>query len=431
MIHEAPCQPNALAAGLIKAVNAACGNPIYFDHEKSRAVKPHVETLVFDFFRKNKPDEPAQTQQRKPVTRQGPATVASPPTVVPPTFQETMLGHETPSTKGLVVEERSHIGSAVEEAAIFFASGSDDQALATLKAYLAEHPKETNAQPWLMLLELYQQQREKALFEELALEFVMRFERSAPSWVEPDVVDERKTERTASDYYALKGALGEANSVDLDRMTTVANAGTGLRLDLSRVEGIESAFAAELARKLKELRKAGTAIRLISPDKLKRLVADAAATTDRGRWELLFEILQITGAQTEFEDQAIEYAIAFEESPPSWEEPPARVDAGAEDDDIPEEIEDAYYFKGALESGAEPQLKELAKYAASRADVLIDMADVPRIDFTFVGQFIEALIQLTAQGKTLTIRSANEMVQALLAVMGINQFATLQKKKAR
>lgn len=343
-----------------------------------------------------------------------------------------MLGHETPSTKGLVVEERSHIGSAVEEAAIFFASGSDDQALATLKGYLAEHPKETNTQPWLMLLELYQQQREKALFEELALEFVMRFERSAPSWVEPDVVDERKVERTSSDYYALKGTLGEANRVDLERMTTVASAGTGLRLDLGRVEGIESTFAAALAQKLKELRKSGTAIRLISGDKLRRLVADAGATSDRGRWELLFELLQITGAQTEFEDQAIEYAIAFEESPPSWEEPPALLEQSTEDEEeAAEEIEDAFHFKGSLTSGSEQQLKELAKYAASRGDVLIDLAEVPRIDFTFVGQFIEALIQLTAQGKTLTIRGANEMVQALLAVMGITQFATLQKKKAR
>lgn len=343
-----------------------------------------------------------------------------------------MLGHEAPSTKGLVVEERSHIGSAVEEAAIFFASGSDDQALATLRAYLAEHPKETNAQPWLMLLELYQQQREKALFEELALEFVMRFERSAPSWVEPDVVDEqRKGERASSDYYALRGMLGEANRADLERMMTVANAGTGLRLDLGRIEGIESAFAATLAQKLKDLRKAGTAIRLISADKLKRLIADAGATSDRGRWELLFEILQITGAQAEFEDQAIEYAIAFEESPPSWEEPPAHPAQSADDEDIPEEIEDAFHFKGPLASGAEQQLRALTKYATSRGDVLIDLSEVPRIDFTFVGQFIEALIQLTGQGKTLTIRGANEMVQALLAVMGITQFATVQKKKAR
>lgn len=387
--------------------------------------------LVFDFFRKNKPDEqPAPTQQRKPVTKQGPPTVAA-KTITAPTIQETLLGHDTPSTKGLVVEERSHIGSAVEEAAIFFASGSDDQALATLKGYVAEHPTEANAQPWLMLMELYQQQREKALFEELALEFVMRFERSAPSWVEPDVVDERKVERTSSDYYALKGALTSANTVDLDRMTTVANAGTGLRLDVARVESIDSDFAETLAQRLKALRKSGTAMRLISGDKLKNLVADAGAKSDRGRWALLFEIFQITGMQTEFEDQAIEFAIAFEESPPSWEDTPVAAVAGSESDEVPPEADDAFFFKGALTSGCEPQFGLLTKYAGGRDEVLIDLTDVPRIDFMIVGQFIEALVQLTAQGKTLTLRGANEMVQALLAVMSITQFATLQKKKAR
>ena len=387
--------------------------------------------MVFDFFRKNKPEEqPAPAPQRKPLSKQGPPTVA-PKTVTAPTIQETLLGHDTPSTKGLVVEERSHIGSAVEEAAIFFASGSDDQALETLKAYIAEHPTEANAQPWLMLLELYQQQRQKTLFEELALEFVMRFERSAPSWVEPDVIDERKVERTSSDFYALKGALTAASAVDLDRMTTVASAGTGLRLDVARVESIESDFAEALAQRLKDLRKSGTAIRLISGDKLKKLVADAGAKSDRGRWALLFEIFQITGMQTEFEDQAIEFAIAFEESPPSWEDSPVAAVVGGESEDEPPEADDAFFFKGALTSGCEPQFGFLAKYAGDRNDVLIDLTEVPRIDFMSVGQFIEALVQLTAQGKTLTLRGANEMVQALLAVMGITQFATLQKKRAR
>lgn len=383
--------------------------------------------MVFDFFRKNKPEQaPESPPQRKPAAKQGPAKTAS--SISAPTTQETLIGHDSPSTRGLVVEERSHIGSAVEEAAIFFASGSDDQALATLKGYIAEHPTETNTQPWLMLLELHQQQRQKVLFEELALEFVMRFERSAPSWVEPDVVDARMVERASSDYYALKGALTSANASDLERMATVANAGAGLRLDLARVESIESDFAEALANTLKNLRKSGTIIRLVSGDKLKTLVADAGAQSDRGRWALLFEIFQITGMQNEFEDQAIEFAIAFEESPPSWEDTPAALvpDAADEEDDI-----DAFSFKGALSNGCENQFQELAKYAASRQDVLIDLSDVPRIDFMIVGQFIEALVQLTALGKSLTLRGANEMIQALLAVMGITQFATLQKKKAR
>lgn len=388
--------------------------------------------MVFEFFRKNKPDpEPERTQQRKPLPKQGPPTAAAKTVTAPSAVQETMIGQDTPSTRGLVVEERSHIGSAVEEAAIFFASGSDDQALVTLKTYISEHRTETNAQPWLMLLELYQQQREKALFEELALEFVMRFERSAPSWVEPDVLDERKIERHNSDYYALKGALGSANAVDLERMETVANAGTGLRLDVARVESIESGFAEQLAAKLGELRKAGAAIRLISGDKLKKLVADAGAQSDRGRWALLFEIFQITGMQTEFEDQAIEFAIAFEESPPSWEDTSVAPALESAETDSGEGSVDAFLFKGALSTGCEQQFKELLKYAGSRQDVLIDLSDVPRIDFMIVGQFIETLVQLTALGKTLTIRGANEMIQALLAIMGITQFATLQKKKAR
>ena len=42
-----------------------------------------------------------------------------------------------------------------------------------------------------------------------------------------------------------------------------------------------------------------------------------------GAWLLSLELLQWANAHAAFEDRAVEYAVTFELSPPSWEPPPA------------------------------------------------------------------------------------------------------------
>ena len=59
-----------------------------------------------------------------------------------------------------------------------------------------------------------------------------------------------------------------------------------------------------------------------------QLVRDAAKAGDKSvdvaMWLLLLDLYQMLGMQNEFEEAAVDYAVTYEVSPPSWETPPPR-----------------------------------------------------------------------------------------------------------
>ena len=73
----------------------------------------------------------------------------------------------------------SGIGAAFEEAAVLYANGSDDDALAVLEAAVGSEGGEG---AWLMLLDLYRLRGERQRFESRVLDYATRFERSPPPW---------------------------------------------------------------------------------------------------------------------------------------------------------------------------------------------------------------------------------------------------------
>ena len=81
-----------------------------------------------------------------------------------------------------VSETSEGLEPIVEEAAMLFANDQIDAATALLNQYLAGHPTESSDEPWLMLFELHQQKGAKNAFDELAMQFVLKFERTAPVW---------------------------------------------------------------------------------------------------------------------------------------------------------------------------------------------------------------------------------------------------------
>ena len=69
----------------------------------------------------------------------------------------------------------------LEEAAILYANGQDLPAVSVLAgAVMSDRSPDT----WLMLLELYQSLGKRTDFENLAIDFAVRFETSAPAWSE-------------------------------------------------------------------------------------------------------------------------------------------------------------------------------------------------------------------------------------------------------
>lgn len=413
--------------------------------------------MVFSFFRK---DKQTDTGEDKAVKKPS-ATPASKPmaSAAQKVQQSTNKNHqELPDDAGTddgfggysvsdgieVSEGNSTISSVAEEAAIFYANNLADQAAATLLNHVNEPLSEPDIQPWLMLFDLFSIQGKKPEFEELALNFVVKFERSAPIWVERNVPvkEESKTAAPASaNYCALAGVLSVDSESKFQQMMQIGQKAGNLRLDLSKVTGLEASGSRKLLEGLQALRKSGVKIQYIGTTHIVGLLNTAMKAgigeDAQYHWLLALDFDQLLGKEESFEELAIEYAVTFEVSPPSWEplvgqavmeEPVAETNMQASERP---QLADAFVMTGVISGNSEQILKELLEYGLKRQDVRIDMSQVLRVDFICVGNFLNALIQLSTSGKQIFIREPNELIHALFSVMGVDQFATFLKKKAR
>lgn len=412
--------------------------------------------MVFSFFRKN-PEEASQAKPRAPAAAKPAAANAatSRPQVTPPATpaaqpvppKTAVPSSPQPQTEkntiwGEGVVDAAGMYSAVEEAAILYASDHPDQAAALLLDFIRNNAERKEIQPWMMLFDIYQIQGKRPQFDELALEFVVKFERSAPIWSDAKVpgvrTEKPKAGRGAAveGYVALSGILqGDKDSL-FQNLLQVAQKGAGLRLDFARLEGLDASGSRRLVETMQSLKKSGKKITPISvphvTDLLKSMLGQGGED-EQAHWQLLLSLYQCQGMQAEFEDLAVEYAITFEVSPPSWEavplcrQPDAVVTVNAPDE-LPHD-EDTFPMSGVISADSAPQLQELKNFAASRSEVYLDMADVPRVDFVSIGDFVGVLVGLNCGGKKLRVRNANEMIRALFGVMGVDQFAEILRRK--
>lgn len=411
--------------------------------------------MVFSFFRKN-PEEASQAKPRAPAAAKPAANAAtSRPQVTPPATpaaqpvppKTAVPSPPQPQTEkntiwGEGVVDAAGMYSAVEEAAILYASDHPDQAAALLLDFIRNNAERKELQPWMMLFDIYQIQGKKPQFEELALEFVVKFERSAPIWSDAKVpgvqAEKPKAGRGAAveGYVALSGILqGDKDSL-FQNLEQVAQKGAGLRLDFARLEGLDASGSRRLVETMQSLKKSGKKITPISvphvTDLLKSMLGQGGED-EQAHWQLLLSLYQCQGMQAEFEDLAVEYAITFEVSPPSWEamplcrQPVAVVTVNAPDEQSHDE--NTFFMSGVISTDSAQQLQELKNFAASHSEVYLDMSDVPRVDFVSIGDFVGVLVGLNSSGKKLLVRNANEMIRALFGVMGVDQFAAILKRK--
>lgn len=396
---------------------------------------------MFSFFRKPKPDEVAP---KKPVAvkpapppepKAAPAPAAAPVTITPqaqPGRNEEIVVFESISAEAC---------SVVEEAAVYYANNLAAQAVAALSQYLQDHPDKKEIQPWLMLFDLYQLVNNKQAFNELSLQFVVKFERSAPVWKNPEApAPAKKVDPVHRDFIALGDKL--AAGPQLDKICLLAQGANNARVELGDIKTVDLEGCRVMQEGLQSCRKKGRVIQLEGVERLievlkQQIAADGHGDADRLAWLLLFEIYQWLGKEAEYEDLAIEYAVTFEISPPAWEAVKPALTAAQAKPKTPQlsavepADEDAFALRGVISESSQGQLQELANFAADKQEVRINLSQVTRVDFVAVGNFMGTLISLTQAGKKVLLLEANEMIQALFNVMGVSEFATLMRKKPR
>ena len=198
-------------------------------------------------------------------------------------------------------------------------------------------------------------------------------------------------------------------------------------LDMSKVGQLDPDGCASLLQLLVLARKSRQEIELLGREALGALVqgcVEVGRAEERACWLLLLELCQLQGRQDAFEEVAINYAVTFEESPPSWET--TRV--AAPEPEIPAEVPasgemgDVYLLQGEVKAS---RFADIASFAESRDAVQIDCSGLKRLDFISAGALLNALTSIRRSGKKIVFLHPNYLVAELLCIVGLTAVATI------
>jgi anti-anti-sigma regulatory factor len=327
-----------------------------------------------------------------------------------------------------VADTNPGLCTVLENAALFYGGGQAEPARAALEEGVQnDHDTKISPLAWLALFDLLQRANQRTAFDQLALQYVVQFERSAPAWEEPEPAAVEPNPSSGG-YVALAGkltAVGHTQLLILKR--AIDKRLSNARLDLGAVISFDDAGAHMLADLLAQGRRHRLGLAIERPEKL-AMALDAALKKGRdggqGAWLLALELLQWQHDQAAFDDRAVDYAVAFEVSPPSWEPPPRpepKVAPAAEAPAKPATDTDVMVFAGVMSGPNVPQVAAFADYAIRRTNVVaVDMTAVERIDFVCAGAFLNAISRTEGQRKTVQITGASPIIRAMLLLIGVS-----------
>jgi anti-anti-sigma regulatory factor len=331
-----------------------------------------------------------------------------------------------------VAQANPGLCAVLENAALLFANAQDAAARELLEQGV-QTDQDTKLSPlaWLALFDLIQRANDRAAFDQLSMQYVLQFERSAPAWEEtakPSAGDASG----AGGYIAITGKLASQSSAQLEGLKrALEKCVPRARIDLSSITGFDDAGARMLATDLARARNQRMELAIQRPEKLRAALEEAVAKGKdggEGAWLLSLELMQWHHEQALFDERAVEYAVTFELSPPSWEPPPrAQGGKAPASDDAPRAAKgsaatdrDSIVFEGVLAGANPPQLARLVDFAASHPLAPIDMSGVDRIDFICAGALLNTITRIEGLGKAVQIIGATPIVRALLLLIGIS-----------
>ncbi len=329
--------------------------------------------------------------------------------------------------------------AVLENAALLFASGQSKPARDLLVQGVASDADAKGSQlAWLALFDLMQRANDRVAFDQLALTYVVQFERSPPPWDESSKAPVREV-KAAGGYAVITGKLTAATAPQIDNLRrAMSKPGSQTRLDLSQVAGFDDAGARLLADVLAEARKRGYSIKLDRGEKIRAaldILVKRGRDAGEGGWLLSLEFLQFERKQEAFDDRAIEYAIAFEQSPPTWEPPAAPAsDAPAEAPAAHDAAHEAtaaatglVAWTGVMAGPSTQAMSRITDHAHTQAVVVLDLSDVDRVDFVCAGALLNTINRVEQQRKAVQIVGASPIIRALLLLIGISPRHFLKK----
>lgn len=335
----------------------------------------------------------------------------------------------------------SQLTPSEEQAAILHANGESAAAVPVLQAEIQEIRGQRRIECWLMLFELYQQLGDRTSFDGLGLDYVVEFEKTPPIWRENKTAPAKKAQ--ASGNNCIFGASLTADTIDkelkLFRMS--ATKAEPLRLDFSKTKAIDSIAAAEILAVWQQAKKLATSRQVLGGTSFTQLLLGKIETgrpipAEAPFWLLLIDLYQALGRQEDFDNLAIDYAITYEVSPPSWDarfapKPADKTAMEAELATTDNSHHDGLQLAGDITAQHPQSMAEIREYAQrASVEVVLDFESVKRVDFESAGQFLNIFMDCLQHDRKVRIVRVNELVYALLRLMGVSELVAVERRKA-
>lgn len=405
--------------------------------------------MVFSFFKK-----PAEKMPERPAARPKPPAGATPvsdaPASAPPAapasapaaapaapasardtapgaFRDSMFGEEFTLSNIMAIEVEHDVDPLkvdIEQAAVLFANGQDAAARAVLENAARAHSGPEAERLWRMLFDLLQVIGDRASFDKLGMEFAQTCETSPPAWRDEEQAPAKPAAAGSGTSIVLQGVITGNDSPGFARLREALDKRQPLQINLGKLAGCDDLAAGTLTELLKKARKIGLGIALEGADglvgRLQGRIATGTADYEKG-WLLLLELYQLLGLQEQFEEKAVDYAITFEVSPPSWE----TLKAGSVKslrETVLEPVDESFALTGECKS---MNLDELRAYLDLNDHPVIDCARLKRLDFASAGGICSLLGTHAKAGKEIVIRHPHHLVAELMNIVGIGQVARI------
>ena len=308
----------------------------------------------------------------------------------------------------------------IEQVVVMFANSQDSAARALLEMLIRAYPSAEGRRFWALLFDLLQVTGDRAAFEKLGSEFTEVCETSPPTWLPEAAVVPGVA--VGSKHFVLQGVLTAEGAQPVAELARLLHQKQPVSVDCGKLIGCDDEVAGELAELLGRARRNRLPVTLENIDGLlgrlsERLVVGEASHAPA--WLLLLELLQRHATQEVFEERAVDYAVTFELSPPSWEPLSAAVKLSVS---AVRARDDAFYFSGEIKSSRFDELVEVCK---KHDQPILDFSGVRRMDFFSAGQLVNRLGPYKNAGREIVIRSPNHLVAELMAVVGLNKQARI------
>ena len=317
-------------------------------------------------------------------------------------------------------------GGLVEEAAVLYANGNAAAAEAVLVDCLDTQADASQA-VWGLLFDLYRLLGRRDCFDARGIAYAQRFECSPPPW--NDLSGGTQVSREVPSVVNLPVRLDAGVTRALTQLEKIARTRGALRVDLGRVRSMDDAGCRVLHDCFTRMHAERLRLTVVRPEELVARLTERVveAEAPREMWLLLLELLQHQGDEEQFEAFAIDYAVRFEVSPPSWEAPPPApaTDPDGEAADEAAEDLDAFHLEGELNAASDAGVRALADFGHERRTLSIECSRLRRVDFVSAGRLFNILASLNAQGAVVELRRVNTLVAALFKVVGIDQVARI------